>query len=83
MRRTVTSPRHKALVGLIKTEREAKGMRQEDVAAKLGQNYMWMQRVESGERRIDVVEFIALAGVIGFDPRKAIAKLYGMRDAKT
>jgi transcriptional regulator with XRE-family HTH domain len=79
MRRTVTSPRHKALVTLIRTEREAAGMRQEDVAAKLGQNYMWMQRVESGERRIDVVEFCALASVIGFDARKAITRLFELR----
>jgi len=80
MRRSVTSPRHKALVTMIKDAREESGMRQEDVAAKLGQNQMWMQRVESGERRIDVVEFCALAHVIGFDPRKAITKLYEMRD---
>lgn len=79
MRRTVTSPRHKALVTIIKDEREAKGLRQADVAAKFGQPYMWMQRVESGERRIDVVEFCELANIIGFDARKVIAKLVKLR----
>ena len=80
MKRTVATPRHKALVTLLREEREAKGLRQEDVAKALGQNQMWMQRVESGERRIDVVEFVALATIIGFDPRIAIKKLYDMHD---
>lgn len=76
MKRTVSTPRHKALVTLIIEQRQAKKLRQEDVAKELGQNQLWMQRIESGERRIDVVEFLALAAVIGFDPRKAINKLY-------
>ena len=80
MKRTVATPRHKALVALLRTEREARGLRQEDVAQALGQNQMWMQRVELGERRIDVIEFVALATIIGFDPRSVIKKLYDMHD---
>jgi len=31
--------------------------------------------IESGQRRIDVVEFLDLASAIGFDPRDAIKRL--------
>jgi hypothetical protein len=31
--------------------------------------------LESGQRRIDVVEFLNIADVIGFDPRRVINRL--------
>lgn len=41
---------------------------QESVAAKLGRPQSFVSKYESGERRLDVVELMMLAEVIGFDP---------------
>jgi len=73
--RTLTSPRHRALVALIIAERKKAGLTQWDVATKLRRAQSIVSTLESGERRIDVVEFLELAEVIGFDPRKALAQL--------
>jgi hypothetical protein len=52
---------------------------QAEVAAKLGRYQSFVATVESGQRRIDVVEFLDFADAIGFDPREAIKKLKSVR----
>jgi len=68
------------MVRLIREEREAKGLYQSDVAVALGEHQSFIARVESGQRRIDVIEFFRIADAIGFDPIKALRKV---RDAGT
>ena len=36
----------------------------------------WVARIESGQRRIDLIEFFALARAIGFDPYKALKSIF-------
>ena len=44
------------------------GLSQKELALKLRHHQSFVARVESGERRIDVVELIALSRAVGFDP---------------
>ena len=71
---TIQTTAHQALVALLIAERMRAGLRQEDVAERLNQHQSWIARVESGQRRVDVVEFLALAKAIGFDPAAAIKR---------
>src|SRR5262245_38965982 len=73
--KVIGTPQHKALVALIRAERKAAGLRQVDLAKRLGEQQQWVALVERGQRRISVVEFLALAQAIGFDPAKATKKL--------
>lgn len=75
MAKTLGSPRHRALIDLLIQKREAAGLTQADLAERLGEYQSFVARLESGERRIDVVEFLELADVLGFDAAKAIARL--------
>lgn len=72
MGKTLGSARHKLLVDFIVSKREAAGMSQAQLAEKLGEYQSFVARLESGQRRIDVIEFLELASVLGFDPTKAI-----------
>ena len=58
--------------------RVAAGLRQVDLANKLGVYQSWVTHMESGQRRIDVVELIELSKVIGFDPAEVVRKLRKM-----
>jgi len=76
--KTLGSKRHKALINLLIERREAAGMTQADLADRLGEYQSFVARLESGQRRIDVVEFLDIAEALGFDPTKAIATLKKM-----
>ena len=79
-RRThIHSTRHEALRALLVEERKAAGLTQAVVAEKLGRYQSFMAAIESGQRRIDVIEFLDLAKAIGFSAEVAIGKLAQLR----
>jgi transcriptional regulator with XRE-family HTH domain len=71
--KTLGSRRHTALIALLVERREALGMTQTQLADKLGEYQSFVARLESGQRRVDVVEFLELAEALGLDARKALA----------
>ena len=75
MAKTLGSKRHKALIDLLVAKREAARMTQAELASRLGEYQSLVARLESGQRRVDVVEFLHLAETLRFDPAKAIAGL--------
>jgi transcriptional regulator with XRE-family HTH domain len=72
---TIRTKRHKQLVEILVAERKRAGIRQVELAKQLGVSQTWVARMESGGRRVDVVEFLALAELIGFSPARIIKKL--------
>ena len=54
---------------------QAAGLRQVDVAKKLGVPVLGNTFWNSGQRRVDVVELIELGRAIGFDPAELVKKL--------
>jgi len=73
--KTLGSPKHKALIALLIEKREAVGLTQTDLASKLGEYQSFVARLESGQRRVDVVEFLKLASVLNFDPHELLDRL--------
>lgn len=73
--KTLGSKRHKALIAMLIKERKAAGLNQTELAKALGQYQSFIARIESGERRVDVIEFLDIAAAIGIDPKAAISKL--------
>ncbi|MFA6954553.1 MAG: helix-turn-helix transcriptional regulator [Thermoanaerobaculia bacterium] len=56
--------------------REAAGIKQSDVAARLGVPPSWLSKVESGSRRLDVVELIRIAEAMSLEPSALIAEIH-------
>jgi transcriptional regulator with XRE-family HTH domain len=73
--KTLGSKRHQALIAMLIECREAAGMTQTQLADRLGEYQSFVARLESGQRRVDVVEFLELAEVLGFDAGRALAIL--------
>jgi ribosome-binding protein aMBF1 (putative translation factor) len=76
--KTIRSKRHQALIDLLIEKREAAGLTQTELATRLGEYQSFVARLESGQRRVDVVEFLDLAEALGFDPAKAISTVEKM-----
>jgi len=66
---------HDALVELLIRKRKQAGLRQRDLAKQLGEYQSFIARIESGDRRIDVCEFLKIAKALKFDPGREINKL--------
>jgi len=62
-------------VALLIDKRKAAGLTQDDLAKAMGEHQSFVARLESGQRRIDVIEYVTLAQVIGFDPTEALKQL--------
>jgi len=75
MPKTVTSPLQKKLAAILVERRKAAGLRQVDLAEKMGVYQSWVTHMESGQRRIDVVELIELGKILEFDPVEVVRKL--------
>ena len=73
MAKTIRSSGHEALRVALIAARKAAGLTQEQLAARLKQHQSFVARVESGERRIDVVELIVLARALGTDTAGLLA----------
>lgn len=65
MRKWVRSPSYRTVIAALVEARAKTGLTQRDLAAKLGKPPSWVAKVEQGERRLDLVEFIALARALG------------------
>lgn len=55
--------------------RKKAGLTQRELAAKLRKPQSFIAKYEGGERRVDVIEFIAICRAIGANPVKLIRSL--------
>jgi len=62
--------------------RHGAGIRQQALAKKLGRPQSFVAKYEGGERRIDVVEFIAIARALDADPVKLFRDFVAGKPAK-
>lgn len=75
MPKTLRSPRQLRLTELLIAQRKKAGLSQAALADALGRYQSVVAAMESGSRRIDVVEFLDIAEVVGFDIHEMIDAL--------
>ena len=75
LRKTLRSRGHQTLIKILIEAREKAGFTQRDLAARIKRPHSFVGRMEGGERRVDVIEFIEIAKVLGADPKELFGKL--------
>ena len=73
--KSVYRSRYRELLALLKRERQRRQLTQDDVAAVIGWDRSAYSKMETGERRIDLIEFLDIVEVLGVDPCKLIKEL--------
>ena len=63
MDKTIYSEGHRTLVKKLIGAREAKKLRQEDVAKLLGRTQSYISKIEAGQRRIDLIQLKEFAKI--------------------
>ncbi len=73
--KSLRSPEHQKLISLLVAAREKAGLTQQQLAKHLGRPQSFVAKYEGGERRIDVVEFVAIARALEMDPARAVREM--------
>lgn len=65
---TIYSAEHRQFVELLRELREAAGLTQEGLAERLDRDQPWVSVVESGQRRVDVIELREICRALSVNP---------------
>ena len=75
MARGIHDARYKRLIDALADARRETGLTQLELAQRLGRRQQFVSKYESGERRLDVIEFADIARLLGLDPAGLIAEI--------
>ena len=75
MRKSIHSPEYERVLAVLVDMRKKTGMTQRDLAKKLGREHSFVWRIETGERRLDVIEFHWVCQALGQDTAAIYKKL--------
>jgi transcriptional regulator with XRE-family HTH domain len=74
-RKSSFSTEYRHFCRLFRLARENGGLTQEEVAKRLKRPQSYVSKYESGERRLDLIEFLRVAKVLGVAPADVLKKL--------
>lgn len=83
MTKTIHTNAYTQLLAALRRQREALGVSQGVVAQRLGWTQRKLSYAESGERRLDVLEFFALAAALEMNAPEAFALIQDQLDKST
>ena len=83
MHKSLKSTEYARLVEVLVAARHEAGIRQQALATKLRRPQSFIAKYEGGERRIDVIEFIAIARALGADPIKLFKEFLAEKPSKS
>jgi transcriptional regulator with XRE-family HTH domain len=77
MEKSVHTLEYAAVISTLRDLRASAGLSQRALATRLRVPHSWVAKVESGERRIDLVEFCWFVDACETDPGLVFDKLFG------
>ena len=75
MSKSIFDGAHAQIVEIMLAARRRSGLTQAEVAAKVRKDQSFISLIERSQRRIDVLEFIALARAMGEDPQRLFSEV--------
>jgi DNA-binding XRE family transcriptional regulator len=78
-KKTIYAKEYRELVAALRQIRKELGMTQVDLAQSLGWPQQRLSAVESGSRRLDVMEYFTLADKLCLSPENALALILELR----
>ena len=75
MTKSLHTDAYQRLPELLRQARQKAGLTQQEVAGRLNTHQSYIAKVEKGERRIDVVEFVQLVRTLGASSPALIKKI--------
>lgn len=73
--KSLRSREHRCVIAVLVTTRKAAGLTQQQLATRLRRPQSFVSKYETGERRLDVPEFIRVSRCLNADPAALITKI--------
>lgn len=73
MTKSLRTKGHAALTQALIAARKESGLTQQELAAQLGRSQSFVAKIELGERRVEVVELVEIARILGVSAASLIA----------
>ncbi len=75
MPKTIFGGEHRHLVAVLVEARQTSGLTQAELAARVGKDQSFVSIIERGQRRVDVLEFVALARAMDAEPTQLFERV--------
>lgn len=72
---SIYSDEYQVVIKALREARIAKGVTQENLAQALDRPQSFIAKVENGERRLDIVEFVHIAHLLSLEPSVLIKRI--------
>ncbi|MFL6098555.1 MAG: helix-turn-helix domain-containing protein [Actinomycetales bacterium] len=79
MDKAIHGEAQKRLTALLRSSRQSAGLRQVDVAERLGVHQSFVSKYESGERRLDLIELEQVCSALGLSLSEFVRQYQGGR----
>jgi transcriptional regulator with XRE-family HTH domain len=71
----VYTSEYEAFLKALVSARRAAGLTQQQLAARLGKPQSFVSKYERRDRRLDLVEFVTIATILGIDPTAIVREM--------
>jgi len=72
MPKTITSKQYKNLISWLKEARTSQGLSMRSLGQKLNQPHSYVQKIESIERKLDVLEYVQYCKALNISPKDGL-----------
>lgn len=73
--KTIYSPQSQRLSEWLRLQREARGLTMRQAAELINKPHSFIGKIEVGQRRLDIVEFVWYCELLGFDPVEGLNQI--------
>lgn len=71
--KSIHAPAYRALLQWLRESRVDRRLSMRDVGLRMGIPHTWVGKIETGERRLDILEYVNLCRAIGVKPTHGLA----------
>ena len=75
MAKTIFTEQHQDFIRALREIRRSKGMTQVQLSERLDRAQSYISNIERGERRLDVIEFMAIAAALNRDAAELFSEI--------
>lgn len=80
--KTIYSPESEVFCKWLRAQREAKGLTMRDAGKIIDKPHTFIAKIEAGERRLDVIEYLWYCEMLGFDPHTGLDSMLAYQKKK-